>query len=395
MLFLSACGGGGDSSEPAVEIEVPVSEKNTAPEIDITSPGNQTSVDNTSTLILSANARDPEDGDLDGSVNWSSNLDGDLGTGNNISTSLSVGNHIITARVIDSGALSDEETVSVNVEQAVVENAAPEVAITSPGNNSEFVESASITFVANASDQEDGQLSSQVSWTSSIDGDLGTGASLSTNTLSLGNHTIIASVTDSADASSQSSVSISVIETTPENTPPTVTITSPEEGASTTEGNEVTFSASAFDTEDGSLSDNVQWYSNIDGALGTGANISAQLSLGSHTITASIEDSESLSDESSISFEVEMGFGNATISWVAPTENTDSSTLTDLAGFTVYYGESAENLDQTLVIENPAATDAIVEELPLNVTFYFAVAALNNAGIESELSTVVSKQISN
>ena len=84
--------------------------------------------------------------------------------------------------------------------------------------------------------------------------------------------------------------------------------------------------------------------------------------------------------------------GRATLSWTAPTENTDGSTLSNLAGYRIRYGTSAGALTQTIVIDNASVTTYVVENLS-PATWYFAVSAVNNGG-ESELSAVVTnKQI--
>ena len=58
-------------------------------------------------MTLMGTAGDAEDGDLSGSISWSSNLDGGLGTGASVTTSsLSVGVHVITASVTDSGVVA-------------------------------------------------------------------------------------------------------------------------------------------------------------------------------------------------------------------------------------------------------------------------------------------------
>lgn len=85
--------------------------------------------------------------------------------------------------------------------------------------------------------------------------------------------------------------------------------------------------------------------------------------------------------------------GIATLSWAAPIENTDSSELTDLAGYKVYYGESADSLDETILIEDPATTAWVLESLNANTTYYFAVTAVNSLGVESDFSEIVSKTI--
>ena len=76
-------------------------------------------------------------------------------------------------------------------------NDPPLVHITRPLNAARFPSGASIDFAGSASDTEDGDLTGSLTWTSSIDGSIGTGASFSTTTLSLGTHTISAQTTDS------------------------------------------------------------------------------------------------------------------------------------------------------------------------------------------------------
>ncbi len=72
----------------------------------------------------------------------------------------------------------------------------PEVAITGPADGSTSVSGDSVVFTGTATDPEDGDLSAGLSWTSSLDGAIGTGASFATSALSLGTHTITASATD-------------------------------------------------------------------------------------------------------------------------------------------------------------------------------------------------------
>ena len=78
-----------------------------------------------------------------------------------------------------------------------------------------------------------------------------------------------------------------------------------------------------------------------------------------------------------------------TISWIAPTENTDNTPLTDLTGYKVYYGLSSDNLTGVLVDNS---TSKKISGLSRD-TYYFAVSAVNALGVESELSNVVSKVV--
>jgi hypothetical protein len=105
----------------------------------------------------------------------------------------------------------DSDGTSINVpHQAGVVNTPPTASITSPSNGSSFDSGTSILLSGNVTDMEDGNLSASLIWNSSIDGSIGSGGSLSVNTLNDGNHTISASVTDSEGASDTDSVTITV-----------------------------------------------------------------------------------------------------------------------------------------------------------------------------------------
>jgi hypothetical protein len=89
-------------------------------------------------------------------------------------------------------------------------NTPPVVAIASPADGAGFTEGDAVTFSGSATDVEDGDLSSSLVWTSSLDGTIGAGASFTTTTLSTGSHTVTASVTDSDGANGSDSIGISV-----------------------------------------------------------------------------------------------------------------------------------------------------------------------------------------
>ncbi len=72
----------------------------------------------------------------------------------------------------------------------------PLVAISAPADGSTSVSGDAVTFTGTATDPEDGDISAGLSWTSSLDGAIGNGASFQTSALSLGSHTITASATD-------------------------------------------------------------------------------------------------------------------------------------------------------------------------------------------------------
>ena len=85
--------------------------------------------------------------------------------------------------------------------------------------------------------------------------------------------------------------------------------------------------------------------------------------------------------------------GSAKLSWQPPTENTDGSPLTNLAGYVVRYGTAPGNLSVVVRLANPGLTSYVVPELT-PATWYFHVAAYNAAGVESAPSATASKTIS-
>lgn len=134
-----------------------------------------------------------------------------------------------------------------------------------------------------------------------------------------------------------------------------------------------------FDSSTGKLSGTptaaqVGQYAGITINLMAGNNI---VELPAFTITVAASDSQS---------------GAVTLSWEAPTENADGSTLKDLKGYKVHYGAAPKTYSQTIQVSNPGLTTYIVDNLPAG-KYYFAVTAYNATGYESSLSGEVSTQV--
>ncbi|HUL47819.1 MAG TPA: putative Ig domain-containing protein [Steroidobacteraceae bacterium] len=85
--------------------------------------------------------------------------------------------------------------------------------------------------------------------------------------------------------------------------------------------------------------------------------------------------------------------GSATLSWVAPTTNTNGTPLTDLAGFIVKYGTSPSALNQSVTVPSATATGYTVQNLAAG-TWYFTVIVYTTEGAESAPSDVASKTVS-
>jgi hypothetical protein len=93
-------------------------------------------------------------------------------------------------------------------------NQPPVVTIASPAAGASFVAGSLVSFSGSALDPEDGNLSAELAWVSTIDGPLGTGGSFS-RALSAGSHVITASVTDREGLYGFASVTVTVTSSTP------------------------------------------------------------------------------------------------------------------------------------------------------------------------------------
>jgi subtilisin family serine protease len=96
------------------------------------------------------------------------------------------------------------------VNQQAPGNTAPSITISLPGDGTSFTAGDDVTMAAIVVDAEDGDISESIVWTSSRDGLLGSGASLTSSSLSVGAHVITAEVTDSGDETAVDDVSILV-----------------------------------------------------------------------------------------------------------------------------------------------------------------------------------------
>jgi Putative Ig domain len=84
--------------------------------------------------------------------------------------------------------------------------------------------------------------------------------------------------------------------------------------------------------------------------------------------------------------------GSASLSWEAPTLNTNGTALTDLAGYHIYYGTSVGALNSFIDVPGAATTEYEISNLSSG-TYYFIVVAYNSLGFESPGSNQASKTI--
>jgi hypothetical protein len=84
--------------------------------------------------------------------------------------------------------------------------------------------------------------------------------------------------------------------------------------------------------------------------------------------------------------------GSATLNWVDPTDNTDGTPLTNLAGVNIHYGSSPSNLTQEVTVAGAGMSSYTISNLAAG-TWYFAAAAYTTGGVEGAMSSVESKTI--
>jgi hypothetical protein len=135
-------------------------------------------------------------------------------------------------------------------------------------------------------------------------------------------------------------------------------------------------------------------FSTTTGAL-TGTPTAAEVGTsGEITITAS--DSSSTASLTPFVIEVKAasaaGTGSATLTWAAPTHNTDGSPVTGLVGYHIYYGTNQNDPSQSIKVAGHTSTTYTVEGLAPG-TYYFTVVAYNSSGMDSTDSNVAVKTI--
>jgi hypothetical protein len=180
---------------------------------------------------------------------------------------------------------------------------APQVRITAPGDGTVVFGDAPIVCAAMATDAEDGDLSAALTWTSSLDGAFGRGATASTAGLATGLHTITAAATDLDGRTGEAHIALLV---RAPNQPPAIAITSPAGPTMVVAGTFIEFAASAADDFDGDLGESIEWSSDLQGPLGTGASLVRNLVAGSHVVTAAVTDGDGLAAAARVFVTVEV-----------------------------------------------------------------------------------------
>jgi hypothetical protein len=127
----------------------------------------------------------------------------------------------------------------------------------------------------------------------------------------------------------------------------------------------------------------------FDAASGTLSGTPVAANVGTYAqISISVSDGVASASLAPFSIGVAQPEAKVTLSWTTPTSNTNGTTATDLAGYRIYYGSKATDLNQVVTVEGAEVTDYSFRQLSAG-TWYFAVVAYNSEKVESGLSAVV------
>lgn len=178
---------------------------NYAPTCAITAPLDGTTQDYDDDFVFVVVANDTEDGPLSGAsvVVRSNQVVAPLGSGTTVTSLLDPGAHVITCTATDAMGRTGSGSITVT-------SRSPIARINHPGDGEVRSSASSIPFVGVGSDFEDGALAgSSLVWTSSRDGQFGTGTSFNAF-LSAGTHVVTLRVTDSQSNASTATITLTI-----------------------------------------------------------------------------------------------------------------------------------------------------------------------------------------
>jgi hypothetical protein len=268
-------------------------------------------------ITFEGEVADAMDDPADLGISWSSSLSGDLDFDFTVENDggvlgfgyLDEGEQAVTLRVENTGGNVETDSVTIEVGPP---NTAPTCEILSPEDGEAFRSESTVEFEAEVADVDVPADWLTVSWTSSLDGELGESipttdgqVSFAASDLSIGTHTITMEVVDEVDGRCTTNVGLTV------GSAPTLTIVEPADGSSSDEDELIVFHAEVSDNEDVPEDLVVTWTSSIDKEFASGSPdssgssmLTAQLSPGDHSVTATVTDLDGLTDSVTITLEI-------------------------------------------------------------------------------------------
>jgi len=298
----------------------------------------------------------------------------------------------ITITVTDGQAQAALGPFAIDV-RAVASNSVPVIS-GSPATS--VNEGAAYEFTPSASDADGDALvfdiANRPSW-ASFDSSTGrlAGTPASGDAGTYGN--IVISVSDGQDSASLAGFTITV-QAVVTNSAPTISGTPAK---AVTEGSQYTFTPGASDPDGDSLSfsiTNKPAWAAFDTGTGRLFGTPQAGDVGTYAdIVISVSDGQATASLGAFAITVEaIAMGSVTLSWSPPTENTDGTTLTDLAGYRIYWGTTSGSYPNSVTIDNPGLTTYVVENLTPG-TYEFVATSYNTSGVESDYSAPATKTV--
>ena len=297
----------------------------------------------------------------------------DINGGSICVAQLSVGDNVVTAIVRD----DENASGTTSVELELILSDAPSVSILSPRANGAYYRDLLITFEGEVADAEDSPSEISVIWESSIDGVLNIHPTPDSNghfsdfsTLSVGEHGIKLSATDSSGKTATTSTTIVVKES---NTPPNCNIIAPQTGTFSPDGELVIFQGTVSDADIPATELHVEWVSDKDGIIGTSTPNSSggvsfpysNLSINTHVVSMIVQDEVDATCISDIIVTV----------GAAP----EITLLTPIAGDRYSQGENIVFSAQ--IVDNEDAANSLSVEWESSLDGIFSTTGPNSSGV--------------
>ena len=205
---------------------------------------------------------------------------------------------------------------------------------------------------------------------------------------------IVIGVSDGVQSSALAAFSITVSTPTAGNNPPTI---SGNPASAVVAGSLYSFTPTASDPAGKTLTFSIRnkpSWANFNTATGALTGTPTAANAGTYaSIVISASDGSASASLPPFTISVnQVSNGTAELTWTPVTSNTNGSVLTDLVGYQVHYGTSANAMNTVVALANPSLTTYLVTNLSSG-TWYFGVTAYASDRTESTLSNIGQKTI--
>lgn len=164
-----------------------------------------------------------------------------------------------------------------------------------------------------------------------------------------------------------------------------------------TAGETYSFTPTVSDADDDALSFTISGlpsWASFDSGTGRVSGTPKEGDVGTYTgITITVSDGQAEDTLGPFTITVQaFGLGSVTLSWAAPTQNEDGTALTDLDGYTIYWGTGSGSYPNSVTIDNESVTTYVVDNLSPG-SYEFVATSFNTSGVESAYSSPATRVV--